>query len=158
MKNHFNWLGIVAIAAMFASCDPKEKEVTPVAKTKKELLTAGKWQLTESYETYKVNGQEVKDDYYADSKPCDWDDFMIFGIDGILTIDEGQTMCDSNEEQSFTLAWAFHDNETKLILGSGTHPDTVNIDLLDESSLRFSSKYTDDSVEFIFIQALKRIN
>lgn len=157
-------IAITAIA-LFASCDKTKDNVdnnnnnnTPKAKTKTELLSAGKWKLTALTESYEMSGQKVTEDYYKDMEDCSKDDFMIFSAAGKVVFDEGPTKCDPDNDQAGTADWVFYDNEKKLIIDEGTRPDTVILAELTESVLTLSTMYTDNGVEFTLSRKYGRIN
>ena len=155
---------ILAVAAtiLLVSCDPKEKnknnEVTPKAKTKTELLTAGKWQMTAGTLTTTVMGQTTTQDMYKDMEACEKDDFLLFTSDGKVTFDAGASKCDSMEEQSSTATWSFYDNETKVILIENGYKDTADVKELTESVLKISSSFTDSLYSYETVQTFGRIN
>lgn len=157
---------IIAIAAiaLFASCDKTKETVdnnnnnTPKAKTKTELLAAGKWQLTGLTESYKMNGQEISEDYFNEMDACEKDNFILFSTDGKAVFDEGATKCEASDDQTMTATWVFYDGEKQLIIDEGTRPDTVNLAELTESVLKLSTVYTDNGIEFTLTRKFGRIN
>lgn len=157
-------MSILAIAAtaLLVSCDPKEKNpnnnVTPKPKTKTDLMTAGKWQMTAGAITYTVLGQTNTDDFFKDLEACEKDNFILFHADGKATTDEGTTKCDSTDDQSTTSTWAFYDNETKVIFTEDGTSDTADIEELTESVLKISYSETDSMYSYKNVMTFGRIN
>ena len=117
LKNQLAVLLIfVAGATVTVSCKKDVKEVKP--KTNMELLTSGTWKRTgfvsdPAYDwygdgTYATNILEVM-------KPCELDNFETYYNDGTWESNEGPTKCDEWDSQTWTLPWAFTENETKIV-------------------------------------------
>lgn len=157
-------MSILAIAAtaLLVSCDPKKKDenkdLTPKAKTRTELLTAGKWQVTASKTTVTAMGQTTTEDDFIDMDACDKDDFVLFFTDGKVNFDEGASKCDSMADQTSTGTWAFHDNETKVVITDNGFTDTANIDELTESVLKISFSYADSLTSYKSERTFGHIN
>lgn len=156
-KIHFA-LAIAASALFVTSCTDKSKDdetVTPKAKTKTELITAGKWQMSAATLTMNDNGVDTTYDFFADMEACEKDDFMTFGTDGNGSEDEGATKCDPADDQTTSGKWSFYDNETKLIITVDGDADTADIVELTESTLKL--KYSEPALEMSSMLTYKRI-
>jgi hypothetical protein len=157
---------IAAFAALtlFAACskddDDKTTDVAPKTKTKKELLTTGKWQLTAAKETWMKNGQNVSKDLFASMVPCEKDDFILFTADGKVKFDLGPSKCDSADKGE-TANWALVSNDTKIVFSAPQWNDTDTLDIIEltEDVLKTKDTYRDDSARVITGESsYKRIN
>ena len=156
-KIHFA-LAIAASALFVTSCTDKSKDdetVTPKAKTKTELITAGKWQMSAGTLTMTENGKDTTYDFFADMEACTKDDFMTFGADGKGTEDEGATKCDPSDDQTTAGTWSFYQNETKLITTTDGDADTADIVELTESTLKL--KFSEPTLQMSSMLTYKRI-
>jgi hypothetical protein len=107
---------LVAGATVTVSCKKDVKETRQ--KTNMELLTAGSWKRTgfvsdPAYDWY-------GDGNYATNilnimQPCELDNFETYYNDGTWESNEGPTKCDDWDSQTWTLPWAFTENETKIV-------------------------------------------
>lgn len=161
MKKIHYVLAIAASALFVTSCDKNKDKVddkTPKAKTKTELLTAGKWQMSAGTVSYTVMGQNMSHDIFKDMEACAKDDFMLFGTDGKVSFDEGATKCDPNDKQTITGDWKFIDNDTKIIMTQDGFSDTGNVEELSETILKFNYTYEEDSISVKSSQTFSRIN
>ena len=139
MKKINYLLAFGACASLLVSCDPETVTTQPAKeKTKTEMLTGGKWQMSASESTYVVDGVETKVNEYAAMEACDKDDFMLLATDGTATWDEGPTKCDVNNTQTSTGKWAFIENETKIVWEDQGYKDTASIDQLTEVTLKIN--------------------
>lgn len=106
MKNK-QILTLIALAAIaFAGCKNNDDDSTP--KSKKELLTAGSWIMTD----YIQAGTST----WADKENCEKDDYFTFKTDGKGTFDEGATKCDPSDPQTETVDWSLSSDESKLTI------------------------------------------
>ncbi len=114
----------------FSAC----KKDDPKPKTKMDLLTASAWKITDIQ--YKSGtGAWQSDPSFATSPTCQKDDQLVFKANNTYEFNEGPSKCTASDPQIFdTGAWAFQDNETKLLWGS----DSFSIDELTETSLIIS--------------------
>lgn len=157
--------GFVALCAvvLFAACnkseDPKDDTKpgdTPGKSAKRQLLEAGKWQLAAEIATASYMGKDTTIDLYAEMDECDKDDFVIFGADGIATIDESANKC-AHDEQVETADWALLDNDTRLALVD-SNPDTFDIMELTATQLKFKKTEENSSgIPVSWISTFKNI-
>lgn len=161
MKKIHYVLAIAASALFVTSCDKNKDKVddkTPKAKTKTELLTAGKWQMTAGTVSYTVMGQNMTHDTYKDMEACSKDDFMLFGTDGKVSFDEGATKCDPADKQTTTGEWKFIDNDTKIVMTQDGYSDTGNVEELTETILKVNSTFVEDSITVKSSNTFSRMN
>lgn len=107
---------MITAATVTFSCK-KDKEENS-AKTKTELLTTGTWKLISytsnpAYDWY-GNGNFATDIFNA-LNPCERDGLDTYRTNGIVEINEGALKCNSTDPQTFTLTWAFTNNESKIL-------------------------------------------
>jgi len=156
MKKIHYALAIAATALFVTSCDKeKDKVEEPKAKTKTELITAGKWQMSAGTLTMNNMGVDTTYDLFADMEACEKDDFMTFGTDGKGAEDEGATKCDPADDQTTSGTWKFYENETKLIITVDDDADTADIIELTETTLKL--KYSEPALEMSSMLTYKRI-
>ncbi len=144
--------GFVALCAvvLFAACnkseDPKDDTKpgdTPGKSAKRQLLEAGKWQLTAEIATANYMGKDTTVDLYADMEECDKDDFVVFAGDGTVTVDENADKCD-DDNQLETFTWALLDNDTRIALVD-SNPDTFDIIELTATQWKFKKTEANSS-------------
>jgi hypothetical protein len=116
-KNHHIILLLMITAATVTFSCKKDKEENS-AKTKTELLTTGTWKLISytsnpAYDWY-GNGNFATDIFNA-LNPCERDGLDTYRTNGIVEINEGALKCNSTDPQTFTLTWAFTNNESKIL-------------------------------------------
>ena len=160
MKKINYLLAFGACASLLVSCDPETVTPEPAKeKTKTEMLTGGKWQMSAGTDTYLEDGVERKVNTYSEMDACDKDDFMLFGTDGTATFDEGPTKCDPADDQTSTGTWKFIESETKIEWQDMGYTDTAIIDQLTESTLKIHYMWVvDDKNSVKSEQTFTRIN
>ena len=137
------WLLLVTGSAGLLSC-----KKDPPVKTRTELLTTGTWKraaLT-SNPAYDWNGSgTAHTDILAHMAACEKDDFETYKTNGELEINEGATKCDPAADQTWSLTWAFINNET-VILFEGMYE--YIIDELTETTLKFHGTFEENGVMY----------
>lgn len=73
-------------------------------------------------------------DYLANLDPCLRDDIFIFEANTNLTLDQGPTKCDPNEDQTKIGLWFFVNNQTAVKMNNTTY----GLELLTEDSMRWN--------------------
>ena len=112
MKNLILLLSSVLLFS--TACDKKTE--APV-KTKKDILSSGKWLLLSSKATVQVPGSPTDQDLYASLQPCQKDNLFIFNTNGTSAIDEGASKCSDTSLQTVNTGnWELRDNDKKLKL------------------------------------------
>lgn len=102
----FSFACFTAGLFLLSSCE-KEKDNTPPAKTKTELLATGSWKFSNAT----VGGTNVN----AALQPCQKDNIMTFTAVGLTgTLDEGLTKCNAGDPQTSPFTWSFASGETIL--------------------------------------------
>ncbi len=144
---------IVASAVIaFAAC---KKDDDTTTKTSTDHLKAGKWFLAAETEREQGNGVDTTYDYMSDYKACELDNYMLFTQDS-ASFDNGATKCDPSDPQVIsTAAWTLIDNNSKLVLKYIGGTDTVNISVLNASTLEFKDVDTDNGTTYTYIQRWK---
>jgi hypothetical protein len=89
----------------------------PAGKT--DLLTAGKWQITEYTEICYCGGMGFSfgtsnRDVYASYAACERDNYYVFYKGGSAEVNEGATKCNPANAQSYPEGWAFNSDETRF--------------------------------------------
>jgi len=150
-KTHLASLLILIVAAIaFISCKKDNSESKQ--KTKTELLTTGSWKRTAliSNPAYDWYGDGTfATDVLSVMKPCELDNLDTYRPNGIWELNEGPTKCDQGDPQTWTLSWAFADNETKLIFDGY---DEYILDELTETTLKFHSTFVENGVTYTQVE------
>ena len=121
MKNLIPLLS--ALLLFCAAC--KKEESKQHVKTKKEILTSGKWKVTSSKALIQSPGSPAQHDLFASIPPCQQDNLYVFNSEGTGTIDEGETKCNPDDPQSTNTGnWQLLDYDKKLRM-------RVKFDILD---------------------------
>ena len=127
---------VVLLGLLTLGCKKDKEEPS-----KTELLTNKNWIQT-AYTVSPgvvVNGATVTD-IYAQSQPCDRDDFIRFETPNVFKSDEGATKCTQTDPQTTTGTWTFNGDNTILTVTAqgSTSPQSLNVQELTDSSLRLS--------------------
>ncbi|MEQ8359622.1 MAG: DUF5004 domain-containing protein [Cytophagales bacterium] len=116
-----NLLLLTIISSLFIACGDDDSGSTPGAsKSKTELLTEGKWQITAMTIAPAVDlggGNLVTDFYNNFLEECDRDDLLNWNADGTYAHEEGAISCDSagtGGEVYDEGDWSFNASETVL--------------------------------------------
>ncbi len=134
MKQSRIVLGLFALVIAFSISSCKDDDVTP---SKTEILTSkSAWKITGSTS----NGV----DDFSTWSDCNKDDLLKFSKDGKLTVDEGSTKCDQDDDQTVTGTWVFQEGETKLKFTFDGDDEIYTIDELNTSSMKISYSYSDN--------------
>lgn len=118
-------------------------------KTRRELLTAGKWRVTEkkATSTTRFNGRLTVTnlDHYASMADCQRDNLNLYRTAGTFSVDEGATKCSLNDPQTTEEGdWQLVDGEGSIKVTNRASGDYViyTIEELTESRLRLSGDTT----------------
>lgn len=127
---------------LFAACKKTEKDPdpTPATKSKKEIISEGKWQYSALSFIVKMNGKDTTMDAWSLLEDCDKDDFMTFTASGTGTIDEGATKCDPADPQIENLTWEFQDNETYVKVTNNDGPTRMKIIELTATQAKYETR------------------
>ena len=112
MKKIFFFLLILSTVAIIISCKKSESA------GKTDLLTAGKWQITEYTEICYSGGMGFGTstrDVYASYTACEKDNYYVFYKGGSVEVNEGTTKCNPANAQSYPEGWAFNSDETRFL-------------------------------------------
>ena len=117
---------ILLFSTLVLSCTACKKEGSKqTVKTKKEILTNGKWQVVSSKALVQVPNSPTQHDLFATLPTCQKDNLYVFNSEGTGTIDEGSSKCNPDDPQSTNTGnWQLFDNDKKLRM-------TVKFDMLD---------------------------
>lgn len=133
----YSYLVIATLGFASLGCS-KKKDETP-APSKTDLLTDKNWVAT----AYTVSpgivfpGGTTVTDIYAQSQPCDRDDFIRFEKPNVLKNDEGATKCSPTDPQTTTGTWVFNADQTIItVTQQGGAPQSLNIMELTDTSLK----------------------
>ncbi|OSZ79485.1 hypothetical protein CAP35_14910 [Chitinophagaceae bacterium IBVUCB1] len=133
-------IGVMLLTAVvFVSACKKDKDdnnnVTPApAKTKKDFLVEGKWQITSMPTTYTVLGFTQSANFYDSLDACEKDDFSTFASSGKVMTDQGPTKCSSSDPQvDSTESWSLNSDFTKFTYGTS---GVFDVQELTETSMK----------------------
>lgn len=85
--------------------------------SKEDLLTSGKWQITEYTEICYCSGSGFGTstrDVYATYAACTKDDYFVFYKGGTVEVNEGLSKCNATNSQSHTEYWSFNSDATRI--------------------------------------------
>jgi hypothetical protein len=110
-----NLILLLSSVLLFSTACDKNPEA-PV-KTKKDILSSGKWLLLSLDAKTQVPGQPTDNDLYKDLQSCEKDNLFIFNTNGTAAIDEGPSKCSDTSAQTVSTGnWQLLDNDKKLKL------------------------------------------
>ena len=141
-------LMIIGITTTF-SC---KKDKDDAAKTKTELITMGSWKRTAFTSTpaYDWNADGTFDINLLNTMfPCEKDNFETYQTNGMVVTNEGVTKCNQSDPQTWSVAWRFSNNETKLIWDIG---DEYTLLELTETTLKFQSTFVENGVTYTHVE------
>lgn len=139
-------LALAGAIITFPSCDKDNDDNT--LKSKAELLMTGSWKRTALTSTpaYDWYGDgNFATDILSVMKPCEKDNFDTYKPNNIFEVNEGATKCDALDPQTWTVSWAFKDNETKLLFDGF---DEYILEELTSTTLRFRSTFVENGVTY----------
>lgn len=158
-----NILAVVCFAAIvFAACSKKESS-QPTSTAQK--LMAGIWQISASTTTYSYMGNDTVVDHYSRWRPCEQDDFTVFGDNSEGTNSENTNKCDEDEQLTY-FKWQLLDNDTriKITLKEGhrfrsNNSQTMTSDLVEVTDTQLKMRITKntDSTTAVTIETFKNI-
>ena len=85
--------------------------------SKEDILTAGKWQITQYTEICYCGGSGFGTstrDIYATYTACVKDDYYVFYKGGSVEVNEGAVKCNPANAQSYTEGWYFNSDASRL--------------------------------------------
>jgi hypothetical protein len=140
--------GILLFAACKKDKDDSNNTTPTVTKTKKDYLTDGKWQFTSFSAVARIVDSSmgldttITESEFGNSEPCDKDDFMTFGTNGKVYVDEGATKCDPSDVQvDSTSTWSLNSDFTKLTIQDvGSDPQVFDVTELTSSNFVWTTK------------------
>ena len=140
MKLTVSLIALCCTLVLFPACtktssNNNNTSNTP-AKTKKQLLEAGKWQISAATANATYMGKDSTIDLYGQMDECEKDDFIQFASDGTGTINENIKICPNNQ-QIANFTWALLNNDTKMSI-IDNNPDTVNVAVLTNTQLKIT--------------------
>jgi len=141
---------MISVITPTLSCK-KEKDENSF-KTKTELITTGSWKRTALVSTpaYDWNADGTFDTNILNTMfPCEKDNFETYQTNGMVVTDEGATKCNSSDPQTWSVTWAFGDNETKLIWDGN---DVYTLLELTETNLKFQSTFVENGVTYTQVE------
>jgi hypothetical protein len=145
----------LVLIGTFSCSDSDDGDVFSPGQTKTDLITAAPWVRTALISTpaYDWYGNGVSDtDVLSIMLPCEKDNLDLYGRNGVFTTDEGPTKCDPSDPQTWTLAWRFASNETKLIFdGTGIHDEYTLLELT-ETTLKFQITFDENGVAYTHVE------
>jgi hypothetical protein len=130
-------LGILAIAA--CKKDKKENE-----KSKWEMITTGRWKITEA----KLSASGGEQDFLEGAEPCSKDNTYMFNTSGTVSLDEGLMKCSEADSQTRTDgSWILSADSTMLTLKEtsitqGFGDLSANIIMFNSSTLKLKKDTT----------------
>lgn len=131
----------IAAVAMFSSCKKDDKSRT-------DLLTSGNWKIISDQERA---GTGAWEEYIDDYDACELDNYLKFSKANTVEFNEGPTLCDPLDDQSYTLPWNFMSDETQLSVAG----EVVNIEELSGSTLTITSSETVGGTTYTYKQIYK---
>lgn len=133
---------IVTLSVAFTACKKKDE---PSEVTKTQMLTQGKWKITE---VYIEKDNVVALDYYSTMEECEKDNLFTFNADYTITSDEGPTKCDPSVQQTTTDGkWALTNGEKDFTIKESSilplsGDQSMTIAALDNSIFKLSKDTT----------------
>ena len=134
------------------SCKKDTEGNTPKAKTKTELITAAPWKRTALISTpaYDWNANGISDTNVLNVMfLCEKDNFETYYLNGMVETNEGPTKCNSSDPQTWSVTWAFANNETKLVWDGY---DEYTLLELTETTLKFKSTFLENGVSYTHVE------
>ena len=109
-------LVLVCVVLISASSCKKDNNDNQPVKTKREILSSGKWLISKSDAVVGQQGNPQNVNLYNDFMlPCQRDNYYLFNSDGSSTIDEGPSKCSDTSMQTVnTGTWELRENDSKL--------------------------------------------
>ena len=148
----------------FAACSKKKDEPTTIEeKSKLNLLTSGKWQLTRfTHQEYDGDSIMTEDIDYIDSfSVCEKSILYSFNNDGVFDIGFDPKVCDSLAEYDFILPygnWAFKSDSTKIDFDSSPSEDQYwMIEELTDQKLTIRQDHYGGILLFRSIRSFKKV-
>jgi hypothetical protein len=130
-------------AIAFAACKKKDNNTsTTPAKTGRDYLVEGKWQITSMPIEYSVSGFGGQSwNQYDSMQACEKDNFAQFMSSGKAWNDEGATKCNTSDPQiDSTGTWTLNSDYTKMTFSDmGDNP--FEVQELTASSLKLYNKF-----------------
>lgn len=157
MNKHRSYFAVVSLSLLTLGCS-KTKETPAPSKT--DLLTDKNW-VTTAYTVSPgvvVAGATITD-IYAQSQPCDRDDFIRFEKPNVFKSDEGTTKCVQADPQTTTGAWVFNADQTIItITGQGSTPQSITIAELTDTSLKltFTQSAGTPAITYTYTQTFRK--
>jgi|SRR5690606_32803686 len=133
---------VAGLAALLVGCKDDEK-----SKSNTELLTAENW-LTTSVTIRTVGPTSDTTIDITPEDACELDNIVKFNLDYTYSSEEGATKCDTNDNQIIESgSWSFKNDEKTLEIISGTDTQTMNINVLNASTLEVG--FSDTNLNYI---------
>ena len=135
---------------MLFSC--KKSEQTNSSKTKTELITSAPWKRTALTSTpaYDWNADGVFDTNIMNTMfPCEKDNFETYYLNGMVETNEGASKCTPTDPQTWSVTWAFAENETKLIWDGY---DEYTLLELTTTTLKFKSTFVENGISYTHVE------
>jgi len=145
MKNYYQGsIRMLIMAGLVALAGCNKDDASPIHETELTRGT-GKWKLT----ALSVTAQGQTGDAYADLEECNKDDIFYFNTNGTYQYQSGDSKCDASEPDIFEEGtWEINGkNLTIEITGDG--PETVEIKLLNSTTLK-----TKLAIDFFGVSAI----
>jgi len=127
-------ISLFGLMMVATGCDKKDDPApaptpAPVVLTNTQKLCDKNFKLTASTVSpaYPYGGTLITD-FYAQYSACSTDNIYRFNTNGTFSYDEGPSLCNVGDPQTYTGTWVFGNNETKLtITFTGNPGDTYDI-------------------------------
>ena len=139
MKSFCSYFVAAAVSLTMLGCSKKEDDKPAPSKT--DLLTDRNWIATAFTVSPGISfpGGITITDLYAQSRPCDRDDFVRFEKPNVFKNDEGATNCAQSDPQTTTGTWVFNQSQTIVtVTGPGSPAQSYNITELTDTSLKYT--------------------
>jgi|GEM_PF-1001857 len=107
---------ILSLSLLGATSCKKDGNDNDPVKTKREILTSGKWLISASDAVIGQQGNTQDVNLYSDYMlPCQRDNYYLFSSNGSSSIDEGPSKCSDTSVQTVnTGTWELRENDSKL--------------------------------------------
>lgn len=136
-----NLFYVLFTTLLFTACvkDEGQKKIDQAESS----LVGKRWQLKSSMSRTTAGGQQFTGDAYANLKPCERDNFLVFNADAgkTLTRDEGPTKCAASDPQTLQGAWRVEFDGVSTILRFNDGLGTITAEVVSLTDTKLNIRY-----------------
>jgi hypothetical protein len=130
---------IFVVTLLFTACI-KDDAAEKIQQTESSLV-GKRWQLKSSMSRTVAGGQQFTGDAYANLRPCERDNFLLFNADKTLTRDEGPTKCAAADPQTLQGLWRVEFDGVSTILRFNDGLGVINAEVLSQTETSLRIRY-----------------